>query len=168
MTLSCFIVIPLVIWTVVSGAFLIVLLLVVGDVKLKRVGVAEMIELIAWSCANISLTGANNSPVWLERVVTMVRTAASIVSKRLCNNCWHSGVLQMTSVFSGRISAALANTIKKLTRIKWYFMAKFICSAWNWQRRLWDSVLVGRKFDSLLSSNFETRLRCYRILHALV
>ncbi len=55
--LYCLIDIPL--GAVVS--FFIVLLLVV---KLERIiGVAERIELIAGSCANISLTGAKNSPV---------------------------------------------------------------------------------------------------------
>ena len=54
--LYCLIDVPL--GAVVS--FFIVLLLVV---KLERIiGVAERIELIAGSCANISLTG-NNSPV---------------------------------------------------------------------------------------------------------
>lgn len=56
--LYCLIDIPL--GAVVS--FFIALLLLV--VKLERIiGVAERIELIAGSCANISLTGAKNSPV---------------------------------------------------------------------------------------------------------
>ncbi len=54
----------------------------------------DNISLTVWSCANILLTGVNNSLFWIERMETMVRTTLSTVSKRSCSNWWHSAMLQ--------------------------------------------------------------------------
>lgn len=57
----------------------------------------DRIDLIAGSCSKIWLIGTNRSLFWLERAKTIVRTATSMVSKRLSklwSNCFVSvGVL---------------------------------------------------------------------------